>query len=77
MMAHPAQVKVTIDVSVHDYCVEMCWGMYEVAVGDTQVNSEEVVPLIYEKLAEMFPKADIQAYWSDEGSYEREMVFSA
>jgi len=30
---------------------------------------------VYEKLAEVFPRLDITAYWSDEGSYERSIVY--
>jgi len=65
------------------------WGAYNSEIEEYHTNEEydegifivgfqtawSAPTPIYEKLKEMFEEADIQAYWSDEGSYERSRVF--
>jgi len=73
----------------YDWCVNNWgtkWNAYDTRVTDNSYDEcLEVIfdtawspPIgVYEKLAEQFPKVDIEAYWSDEGSYERSNVFSS
>ena len=71
----------------YDWCVlnwGTKWNSYEtkeiLVESSYQLNIEFTTawsaPLpIYEKLDEMFPDAQIEAFWSDEGSYERSRVY--